>query len=149
MRLVAGGVTVELPSGWEGSIEPGGETVGGAVRPTVAHLANYPLPAARGDYGDGAVDAMKPGEALVVLLEFVGASVTLPLFQSVGLPLPLRNSDFDRNALQRRIEGQGGCQRFFQSGGRAFCLYVVVGSYFDRADVIPAINELLATVAIT
>jgi hypothetical protein len=36
--------------------------------------------------------------------------------------------DFAANALQRRLPGQLGCQRFFTERGRPFCLYVVLGS---------------------
>ena len=34
---------------------------------------------------------------------------------------------FNRRALQRTLDGQTGFQRFFSHGGRAFCLYVVLG----------------------
>lgn len=149
MKLVGAGVSVSLPPGWEGEIDPGGDQVGEAHRPTVVHLANFSLPPQRGDYGDGAVQIMRSQDVLMVLLEFVASAPGQPLFAANGLPLPLRHSDFDRNALQRRMEGQGGCQRFFQSNGRAFCLFVVVGSYVDRVDRLDEINEILATVEIT
>ena len=35
---------------------------------------------------------------------------------------------FDRNSLQRAVPGQSGLQQFFTHRGRAFCLYVVLGS---------------------
>ena len=34
---------------------------------------------------------------------------------------------------------------FFSEEGRAFCLYVVLGSYRRRHDVVPEVNAVLAT----
>ena len=51
--------------------------------------------------------------------------------------------------LQRLIEGQGGAQRFFTVNGRAFCLYVVFGSFARRGRTIPVVNDILKTVSIT
>ena len=42
-----------------------------------------------------------------------------------------------------------GLQRFFTEGGRAFCLYIVLGSHLDRRDVIPDIEAVLAGVEIS
>ena len=41
-----------------------------------------------------------------------------------------------------------GCQYFFNEGGRAFCLYAVIGSYAQRAALVPKVNAVLATVKI-
>jgi hypothetical protein len=50
--------------------------------------------------------------------------------------------------LNRQLPGQAGLQRFFNESGRAFCLYVVIGAYQRRHDVVPAVNTVLATVQI-
>ena len=141
-------ITVTLPPGWEGGIDEGGVLEDGAVRESVTHIANFPLPPQRGDYGGGAVNLMQPGDAMIVLLEFAPKSASTPLFKAAGMPRVLAGSDFSRDTLQLRIEGHGGVQRFFHESGRAFCLYVVVGSYIDRADVVPAINTVLGSVVI-
>lgn len=148
MNLSGSGISVSLPDGWEGAITPGGAQPDGAMRHAVLHLANFALPARRADYGGGVVELMRPGDVLVVLLEFGRQAVAQPLFAASGFPLPLRASDFDRDALQRRIEGHGGCQRFLNQSGRAFCLYVVVGSHLDRADILPQLNAVLGTIVI-
>jgi len=51
---------------------------------------------------------------------------------SVGLPTELRPDDFSPHRLPRRLLGQGGTQRFFQVGGRAFGLYFVLDAYRRR-----------------
>jgi hypothetical protein len=148
VKLTGAGITVNLPSGWEGSIAPSETLPDGAVRHSVTHVANFALPAQRGDYGGGAVEVMHPGDVLIILLEFDQASISQPLFARKGLPAPLRASDFSRETLQRSIVGQGGCQYFFQQTGRAFCLYIVVGSHLDRVDVLPVVNQILGSIEI-
>ena len=147
--LQGAGIRVDLPAGWEGGIAEPAVLEDGAVRRSVTHIANFPLPEQRGDYGGGAVERMGWGDSLIVLLEFEPASTAQPLFSREGIPLPLRPSDFSRDTLQRRIEGQGGTQHFFREVGRAFCLYVVMGSYVDRADHLPAVNAVLERVEIS
>ena len=50
-----------------------------------------------------------------------------------GIPRALSPDDFSPGVLQRAIRGQAGVQRFFHEPGRAFCLYVVLGSFARRA----------------
>ena len=147
--LRSAGISVELPPGWDGGIAEATTLEDGAVRRSVTHLASFPLPEQRGDYGGGAVQRMGWDDVMIVLLEFDPSSTAQPLFALRGLPTTLRPSDFGRDMLQRRIEGQGGCQIFFQEAGRAFCLYVVVGSYVDRADLVPAVNDVLGRITIS
>lgn len=146
--LRAAGISVDLPPGWDGGIAEQAVLDDGAVRQSVTHLASFPLPEQRGDYGGGAVDLMGWTDILIVLLEFDPDSTTQPLFAMKGLPRTLRPSDFDRATLQRQIDGHGGCQLFFQEAGRAFCLYVVLGSYLDREDLIPRVNAVLSRIEI-
>lgn len=152
MRLAAAGVAVELPAGWEGEIDRPGVLApqGGhdISRPTVAHFANFPLPSSRADFGAGAVDRMEPGDVFVVLFEYGPESVGTVLFSAEGVPRILAK-DFDRNALQQGVPGQSGLQRFFTVSGRPFCLYVVVGSHIDRADAVPAINQILESLEVS
>jgi hypothetical protein len=46
------------------------------------------------------------------------------------------------------IKGQAGAQFFFSDAGRAFCLYVVLGSYARRGALVPKVNAVLAGVRI-
>ena len=168
-RLSDGGLAVDVPSGWEAQIDPGtgawgGDQTGpvgmaaattgptemadGAVRRTVAHLANFPLAAGRGDFGGGAVESMHRSDVFISVFEHDPASAETALFAPDGVPRSLKVGDFDPAAMQREVSGGSAVQRFFHVGGRAFCIYVVVGNHIDRRDVLPAINEVLASLEI-
>ncbi|HSL26669.1 MAG TPA: hypothetical protein VLA54_10345 [Acidimicrobiia bacterium] len=149
MKLEGEGIRVDLPPGWEGEIGPSAPPLeDGAVRNMVAHFASFPLPARRGDFGGGAVDLMGSSDAFVALFEYGREAAGTALFAAAGAPARLESGHFDRSVLQRPVPLQSAVQRFFTATGRAFCLYVVVGSHVDRADVLPAINQLLGSLVI-
>ena len=146
MRLDRHGLGVELPQGWDGRIYR--RAVRGARTHAIVHAANFPLPADRGDYGSGAVEEMGPRHVLVALIEHDRAAAGAGLFKRQGLPVPLAPTDFSRHMLQRTLPGQSGLQRFFTWEGRAFCLYVVLGSHAARARLVPVVNALLASATV-
>ncbi len=163
MQVSGRGIAVDLPPGWEASIDSGdgawraldtskpAEPVmrpDGSIRRVVAHFANFPLPPVRGDYGDGAIETMRSGDALITLVEFDPESATQPLFAATGVPA-LRATDFDPDAVHVPRFGATGAQRFFTIAGRPFSLYVVLGSHVDRADEIPVVNAVLASIEAT
>jgi hypothetical protein len=112
------------------------------------HAANFALPPNLGDYAAGAVEQMGAGDVLVVLLEFDPDSAGQGLFAAEGLPTGMAAGDFSPAALPRAIPGRTGAQWFFSLGGRAFCLYVVLGSQGDRAALLPTVNQLVETLKI-
>lgn len=149
MRFQGKRVALDLPTGWEGQLDEGLQLLAdGAIRPTVAHLANFPLPPGRGDFGGGAIDVMRPGDALIVLFEYGAESAGTALFKEQGSPRFVRSDDFDRDVLHNSVAGMSGVQRFFTANGRPFCLYIVVASHLDRADVLPEINVVLASLEV-
>ena len=105
------------------------------------HAGNFALPERRGDFGGGAVERMGPTNVLVVLFEYDQASARTPLFARIDRPQPVP-SDFAPNQLQRIIPGQSGAQYFYSEAGRAFCLYVVLGSH-DGEDFAAHLAPLL------
>lgn len=154
-------VQVDLPAGWDGRIyrrqaPQVGVTEAGVARAAqfpasthaVLHAASFPLPADRGDYGSGAVDVMGRGDVLLMLVEHSPASAETSLFATQGPPRRLSSKDFSPSSLQRAIPGQAGTQVFFSSGGRAFCLYVVLGDYNQRERTVPIVNALLRTLQV-
>lgn len=149
-RLERSGIAVEVPAGWEGSISGGDFQLlaDGAQEPTVMDIASFPLPAGRGSFGSGAVELMAGQDVFITLFEYGEDSVGTELFASQGIPRNLQARQFDRQALNRTIPGQSGLQQFFTEQGRAFCLYVVVGSHVDRHDLLPQINAILGSLEI-
>ncbi len=158
--LSSDGVTVGLPSGWEGEIfnrdpasagrslsDTGSDPRDTEVARNVVHLANFALPAERGDFGSGAVEIMNSGAIMIILFEHGPESVDMPLFARRGIP-QLTADEFDPQQMQRTLMGQSGRQVFFNEAGRAFCLYVVLGGHRQRSVLVPLVNEVLATLEI-
>lgn len=141
LRVAGHGMAVRLPQRWEGRIYRR-EAPGEMCHP-VLHLANFPLPPHRGDFGTGAVEIMRPHHAFVSLFQYHEEEAGRPLFAAVGIPR-LALADFAPNALQRRIPGQLGCQRFFTENGRPFCLYAVLGSRRHAPELLKDIDYLTA-----
>ncbi len=156
-ELSALGVSVQLPPGWEGRIfrrPEEGELTASASEPAappgartyaIAHVSTISLPPDVGDFASGAVDLLGSSDALVVLFEYGPESVGQPLFARNGMPTALDGDDFSPGVLQRSLPGQAGLQVFFHEQGRAFCLYVVLGSYARRRQIVPLVNDVLAT----
>jgi hypothetical protein len=149
-RLDQSGIGVEVPLGWEGSISGGDFALlaDGASEPTVMHLGSFPLPVERGSFGSGAVELMNNQDIFMALFEYGPDSVGTALFAAEEIPRNLQARQFDRNMLQRALPGQTGLQQFFTHNGRAFCLYVVLGSHIDRADLLPRVNAVLDSLEI-
>jgi hypothetical protein len=91
---------------------------------------------------------MNPRDIFISLFEYGPESAGTALFSSQGIPRQVLARDFDRDALQVGVAGQSGLQRFFTHRGRAFCLYIVLGSHIDRADLADEVNAVLATLDI-
>ncbi len=157
--LQAFGMAASPLRGWDGEIyrrdadaalATSGRMVAASGNETatpILHLANFALPAIRGDYGGGAVELMGRGGIFISLLEHDAAEASSALFTAKGIPWPLSAHDFDPQQMQRTISGQAGCQRFFAHQDRAFCLYVAIGSYAMRAVLVGEVNNALATVS--
>ena len=92
---------------------------------------------------------MNTDDMFILLFEYGPESVGTPLFSEMGLPRSARPDDFSRDALQHAVSGQSGMQRFFTENGRAFCLYVVLGSHIDRPELVTRVNAVLETVTIS
>lgn len=159
-ELNAAGITITLQPGWEADIhrtsEPedavsiAGATPPGAAQdqePVILHAGNFQLPVERGDYGGGVLERLAPGEVFISLIDFGPGVVDQPLFAHHGVPT-LTQEDFSPNAIVRGLMGKSGTQRFFNLGGRGFCLYVVVGSHRDRADLLEGINATVRSIRV-
>lgn len=144
MRIDAPGIALELPPGWEAEIDGGaGDAAGETVLTPRVHVANFPLPPVRGDFGSGAVEQMIDGDVLICLLEESSGSVGSRLHGHDGLPI-IRATDFSVHAMQRPRPGQSGMQSFITADDRAFVLYIVLGSHTSRRSLAGEVNRVLA-----
>jgi hypothetical protein len=143
VKLQKDGIGVDAPAGWDARIYKREPEDAVATTHPILHAANFALPTDRGDFGSGAVDVMGSQHVFVSLMEFHPDAAKTELFEPEGLPT-LRPEMFSPRKLQRTIEGQAGCQFFFNQGGRAFCLFVVLGDYGNRIKLTKVANELVA-----
>jgi hypothetical protein len=143
--LSALGVAVGLPSGWEGRIQRRTVTAARETTHAVVHLANFALPEQRDDFGGGVTTAMRSPDVFVVLFEYGPESVGTPLFAAQGIPR-VAAAGFSAKRMQRPLPGQLGCQHFFTTNGRPFCLYVVAGSRAYLARIVSEVNTVLSGV---
>lgn len=148
--VAAHGLSLVLPDRWEARLyrRAAADDVWAdeSVNP-VLHVANFALPPNRGDFGTGAVEVMRAHHAFVSLLEYDADEAGTALFAAHGVPRP-QLADFAANALQRRLPGQLGCQRFFTERGRPFCLYVVLGSRRHAESLLTDVHAVLDGLAV-
>jgi len=160
VNLAAHGIAAQLPTGWEGSIASEQQELVEAqthafstgdrsaqILP-VAHFATVGLPAGRDDFGSTVVGDLGPDDVFVSLLEYAPEEANSALFSQEGLPRRLDPREFSPRMLQRMMRGQSGLQLFFNDGGRAFCLYIVLGSADDAHRLVRRVEQVLATVQI-
>jgi hypothetical protein len=138
-RLAAYGVAVDVPTGWECRILRRA-TIGVEQAHTVVHMANFPLPEQRGDFGGGVTQTMRAPDVFVALFEYGPESRGTRMFAARGLPR-LTPEMFSPRRLQRPLPGQVGCQRFFTANDRPFCLYVVAGSGYRLPQLTAQVNR--------
>jgi hypothetical protein len=160
-ELTGHGFAVRVPAGWEAEIYRrgpgdaelataalGGGADDGLHYPPIVHLATIVLPPGRGDFGGGALGGMTARDVFISLFEYERRDAANALFAHDGPPWPLSADDFDPSNLRVALPGQTGCQRFFRHRGRAFALYVVLGSHTLRRLLVPAANDALASIDI-
>jgi hypothetical protein len=165
-EIEAYGLGLDPPSGWELRIfrrtdsggaramteepaPPGALAPPGAVTLPVVQVSTIQLPPDAADYGSDIVEDLGPQDALVVLKEFLAEASSDPLFELEGMPRTLDPEAFSPSVLQRSLEGQAGVQVFFHEADRAFCLYVVLGSFANRSSIVSRVNEVLGTMRIS
>ena len=142
-RLAAHGVAIAVPHGWEGRILRR-RAINQDERPrTVMHVASFPMPEERGDFGVGVTELMRSGDVFVTLFEYGPESLGQPMFDAHGIPHLTRDL-FTSKRLQRTLPGQVGCQLFFTAGRRPFCLYVVVAGRGHLDRLLAQVNKMLA-----
>jgi len=143
------GLTVQVPRGWEARIQQSAASVEGAQQFPIMHAATVPLPTDRADYGGGVVEKLGSSDVFVSLVEFGEEAVGSNLYKTVTTLPAITASLFHPFQLQRKIPGQAGAQIFFTLRGRAFCLYVVIGSYSRRIELAELANRIVLGMTVT
>jgi len=157
------GLAADPPAGWhvavsrrpgaqpstlaERRVAPAAALDEDVTRP-VLHACTRPLPADRGDFGSGVVDLLGPDDVFVALVDYGSEVADVGLFANQGMPR-LAPSQFGPNRLQRPLPGLSASQHFFSEGGRAFCLFTVLGSHARRMASVQRAVALVRTVRIT
>ncbi len=142
------GLAIEVPANWEGRIfvpalpPP-------ALNLPILHLTDTVLPMQRSTYAPELAAQAGSKGALVALVEFEERLADRGLYAPQGLGLPLRRDRFHTRALQVPNPLQEGHQRFFSQGGRAFSLYVVLGTGPGAEWRLRVVNHALATLKVT
>ena len=146
--LRAHGLSIEVPTGWEARITLATDGPAGGTRNPVVHAASTPLPEVRGDFGGGVVERLPISGVFIALIEYDREAAATPLFDTAGLPRALTGSQFQTHTLQRGVAGQSGAQWFCHVAGRAFCLYVVLGTHRDRFRLATVASRVVQTIEV-
>ncbi|HEY3534850.1 MAG TPA: hypothetical protein VGK60_04725 [Pedococcus sp.] len=153
------GLGADAPGGWHVEVRrlPGAEPPTPGARSAapqedvtrgVLHACTRAMPAERGDFGTGVVDLLGPDDIFVALVDYGTEVADQGLFEKQGVPR-LAPSQFAPNRLQRPLPGLSASQHFFSSGGRAFCLFTVIGSHARRMASVRRAEALVRTLRIT
>jgi hypothetical protein len=147
-QLAAYGIGIQVPNGWDGRILRRRAADSDERSRAVVHIASFPMPEGRGDFGVGVTELMRSGDAYITLFEYGPESLGTPLFATEGVPR-LTVDLFTSRRLRRTRPGQVGCQLFFTANRRPFCLDVVVSGRLHLRSVIPQMNRMLQALDLT
>lgn len=165
MRASGYGISVDVPGGWTSAVQrrpvTGGASGAPDERPVassadrsgaertmpVVHVATRTIPQGAGDFGSGLVELLTPDDVFVALVEYGSDLADTGLFERQGLPR-LAPSQFSPARMQRALPGRSASQHFFSVGGRAFCLYTVVGSHSRRMATVPRAAAVVRSLAV-
>jgi hypothetical protein len=161
MRTERFGLRVDSPPGWQVAINRRPRTPDALVPDTagrmvpaedvthpVLHACTRAMPTERGDFGSGVVDILGSEDVFMALIEYGSEVADRGLFAKQGFP-KLAPSQFAANRLQRPLPGRSASQHFFSVGGRAFCLFTVIGSHSRRMATVPRAAEVVRGFGVT
>lgn len=154
------GIAAAVPNGWhvairrrplDGAVAQGRGPVAAAAgeRPRpVLHASTRAIPPGCGDFGGGAVELLSTEDIFVALIEYGADVADQGLFARQGLPR-LAPSQFAQNRLPRFLPPRSASQQWFSAGGRAFCLYTIVGDHARRMALVPKAMQVVRGLRIT
>ena len=161
MRTERFGLRADSPPGWQVAINRGAREVHATVPDGVGrmvtsqnvthpvlHACTRAMPTERGDFGSGVVDLLGAEDVFIALVEYGSEVADQGLFAGQGFP-KLAPSQFAPNRLQRPLPGRSASQHFFSVGGRAFCLFTVLGSHSRRMATVPKAVQVVRGLRVT
>ena len=119
-----------------------------AITRPVLHASTIPLAGDVGDFGGGAIEHLRSEDIFLALVEYEPELAGHGLFERQGMP-SLAPSRFATNRLFRALPELSASQQFFTVGGRAFCLYAVVGSHSRRMATVPRAAQVASSFRVT
>ena len=148
MELTGFGISIDLPSGWEGRIFKNADDEESHAFPIV-HLTDFPLRVVEANFAGPMIATMDSSSSLLVLCEYGPEQAGTPLFAAGAPPNVIRLGDLYSDAFfGPHHHSLLARQWFFTLGSRAFCLYVVLGTEADAIDRLDQINSILASISV-
>lgn len=147
--ISAHGVSAVVPAGWDWYFFEGGPVDDGGRLASHLHVGSFELRKTEGgSLGEGEWQCMGDDDVFVALIFFGPDSAGTPLFAH-SLRQELDPDMFSPRASPGGLPpGQSAIQAFFTENGRAFMLYVVLGSHEDRHTLVPRVEAFLAGITI-
>lgn len=154
------GLRATPPSGWNVQIRrdprdvgmlhvaDGGTVMVEDITHPVLHACTRPMRADRGDFGSGVTDTLGTEDVFMALVEYGHEIAGTGLYESQGFPR-IAPSHFGPDKLQRPLPGLSAAQYFFTEHGRAFCLFVVLGSHARRMATVPRAALMSRAITVT
>ena len=136
-HLIGFGVSIQLPTAWDGRVSYDRTNLGPVVL-----LANVPLPTLGTNLFHAAMRQLKPGDAMVVLQEFIGVCPCRG-FEAASLPILIDERDFRTDPGVPRAHAFA--DRAVLLGERAFYLWAEFGDR-DPTSTLTAANEALDSI---
>jgi hypothetical protein len=145
------GISVTVPDTWDAQIfkltsetdDPRG------ISMPAMHAASVPLSAPQSHFGSDVVMSMGPDDVFIALVEYGPDDASGELFaMNDHIPVSLADDAFSPWSLQVTLPGQVGAQFFLTTSGRAFSLYIVVGSADAVDPSLDTINGVLGSIVV-
>ena len=169
MRRTGYGISLEVPTGWSSAIlrpvgpptrpptpasgrrARGTDPGRGRRRPSAPcpSCTSAPARCRRRSATSAGVwsRCLAPDDVFVALLEYGSDLAGTGLFERQGLPR-LAPCQFAQNRMPRDVVGRSASQHFFSEGGRAFCLFTVLGSHSRRMATVPRAAAVVRTLTV-
>ena len=108
------------------------------------HVASFPMPEERGDFGVGVTELMRSGDVFVTLFEYGPESLGQPMFAAHGDPAPRRAISSRRSGCSARCRARSAasCSSPPSDGRSASTWWSPAALHLNR--LLAQVNKMLA-----